>query len=431
MNFKKVNNIFQARYSDPMITPRGKLQVSVFNTTVGKPVENAKVDIFTTNTSGEETQIESLVTDSSGKTLEILLDAPSKEYSFTPENEIRPYSLYNVKISATDFNNATIENVEIFEDTSAIQDVNITSLENPLPNGQNIVIRDNTLWGDFPPKIPEDEVKELPPATGFVVLDEPVIPEFIVVHDGSPNNNSAPNYYVPFKDYIKNVASSEIYSTWNEATIRANVLAIISFTLNRVFTEWYRGQGKNFTITSSTAFDQSFSYGRNIFKEISTIVDEAFSTYITRTNIVQPLLAQYCDGKTVSCPNWLSQWGSQSLGNQGYNTMDILRHYYGDIYLDQAKLVSGVPSSFPNEILQLGSTGNDVRTIQTQLNAISNNYPAIPKLRVDGIYGNGTLSAVEKFQSIFNMPQTGMVDFATWYQISHIYVAVTRLAQLV
>lgn len=430
MTLKKKNNVFHMRYADPMVTPKGRLKVEVFNTGVGKPLENAQVDIFTVDQNGEQKQIEALVTDNSGQTLDILLEAPSKEYSFTPESEVRPYSLYTIKISANDFRPTTIENVEIFEDTTAIQDVNMVPAESPIETSQNIVIQDNTLWGDFPPKIPEDEVKELPPPTGFVVLDEPVIPEFIVVHDGTPNSN-APNYYVPFKDYIKNVASSEIYSTWHETTIRANVLAIISFTLNRVFTEWYRGQGKNFTITSSTAFDQAFSYGRNIFEEISTIVDDVFSTYVTRTNIAQPLLTQYCDGRTASCPNWMSQWGSQGLGSQGYSTMDILRHYYGDIYLDQATLVSGVPVSYPNQLLQVGSSGSAVRTIQTQLNAISNNYPAIPKLRVDGSYGPATLESVKKFQSIFNMPQTGMVDFATWYQISHIYVAVTRLAQLV
>ena len=304
--FKKMNNIFQARYTDPLITPKGRLKVGVFNTNVGKPLENAQVDIFAIDQNGDQKQIEGVITDGSGQTLDVLLETPSKEYSFNPESEVRPYSLYNIRVSASDFKSVNIENVEIFEDTTAIQNVSLDLAESSESTPQNIVIQDNVLWGDFPPKIPEDEVKDLPPPTGFVVLDEPVVPEFIVVHDGSPNSN-APNYYVPFKDYIKNVASSEIYSTWNASTIRANVLAIISFTLNRVFTEWYRGQGKNFTITSSTAFDQAFSYGRNIFEEISIIVDEVFSTYITRTNIAQPLLTQYCDGRSSSCPNWMYQ----------------------------------------------------------------------------------------------------------------------------
>lgn len=431
MNFKKNKDIFIARYQDPLATPKGRLKVEVYNTTVAQPIENAKVDVFSQSEDGELTQIESLVTDISGNTLDITLDAPPKEYSLTPQDEVRPYSLYTVRVSANNFNSVAVENVEIFEDTRAIQDVYITPTENQPPTTQNIVIADNTLWGDFPPKTPEEEFKDMPPATGFVVLDEPVVPEFIVVHDGVPSDPSAPNYYIPFNDYIKNVASSEIYSTWPYETIKANVLAIISFTLNRVFTEWYRGQGKNFTITSSTAFDQAFSYGRNIFQEISVVVDEIFSTYITRTNIVQPLLAQYCDGRRSYCPGWMSQWGSAYLGKQGANYMDILRNFYGEIHLEQAPLVSGIPISFPGQILQVGSTGEPVRTIQNQLNTISNNFPAIPKLRVDGIFGPSTLEAVEIFQGIFNMPQSGIVDFATWYQISHIFVAVARLASLV
>lgn len=305
MTFKKNNNIFQARYTDPLLTPKGKLKVEVFNTNVATPVDNAIVDIFTKDENGEETQIESLITDTSGQTLDIFLDAPPIDYSLDPESTVRPYSTYTVKVSANGFNPIVIDGVEIFDNTVAIQDVNITPIQTNITAQQSISIPDNTLWGNFPPKIPEEEIKDIPPATGFVVLDQPVIPEFIVVHDGMPNS-IAPNYYIPFKDYIKNVASSEIYSTWPEATISANVLAIISFTLNRVFTEWYRGQGKNFTITSSTAFDQAFSYGRNIFQEISIIVDQIFSTYITRTNIVQPLLTQYCDGIKSSCPNWMS-----------------------------------------------------------------------------------------------------------------------------
>ena len=237
---------------------------------------------------------------------------------------------------------------------------------------------------------------------------------------------------MPFKDYIKNVACSEIYSTWPDATLRANVLAIISFVLNRVFTEWYRGKGYDFTITSSTAYDHAFVYGRNIYKSISIVVDEMFNTYITKFGIRQPLLAQYCDGKKVSCPNWMSQWGSKYLGDQGYNAINILRRYYGqDIYLEQARKVSGIPASYPGVVLQVGSRGKDVRTIQNQLLTISRNYPAIPKLKVDGIFGNMTRQAVQIFQQVFYLPASGLVDFPTWYKISNIYVAVAKLAELV
>ncbi len=209
-------------------------------------------------------------------------------------------------------------------------------------------------------------------------------------------------------------------------------MAIISFVLNRVYTEWYRNKGYDFTITSSTAYDHAFFYGRNIYKSISIIVDEMFNTYITKFGIRQPLLAQYCDGKKVSCPNWLSQWGSKYLGDQGYSAINILRRYYGqDIYLDQAQKISGIPISFPGTILQVGSRGQNVRTIQSQLSAINKNYPAIPKLKVDGIFGNQTRQAVQTFQNVFYLPATGLVDFKTWYKISNVYVAVQKLAELV
>jgi len=253
----------------------------------------------------------------------------------------------------------------------------------------------------------------------------------MIVHGGHPTNTSAPTYWVPFKDYIKNVASSEIYANWPEETLKANILAIISFTLNRVFTEWYRNKGHDFTITNSTAVDQAYNHGRNIFTEISMVVDEIFTTYITRPGIRQPLFAQYCDGRRVTCPNWLSQWGSKHMGDQGYDAVSILRRYYGsDIYLASAPKVEGIPSSFPGTSLQTGSSGPDVRTIQEQLNTISNNFPAIPKLRVDGIFGEETRNAVMTFQRIFDIPQSGIVDFPTWYRISGIYVAVARLAAL-
>ena len=289
-----------------------------------------------------------------------------------------------------------------------------------------------TLWGDYPPKIPEDSLKPIPAPTGFVVLDNPVVPEFIVVHDGLPSDSSAENYWVPFKTYIKNVASSEIYSTWPEQTIYANVIAIISFTLNRVFTEWYRNQGYNFTITSTTNYDHKYIHNRNIFDEISVVVDTVFNTFIKRPPTArQPLLAQYCDGQKTQCPDQMTQWGSKSLGDQGYNYEEILKYFYGDnILFAEAQIVSGVPVSFLGTTLEIGSKGTPVRTIQNQLNAISNSYPAIPKVAEDGIYGPATAEAVRTFQKIFGLPQTGVVDFKTWYEISRVYVAVTKIASL-
>ena len=234
-----------------------------------------------------------------------------------------------------------------------------------------------------------------------------------------------------YRDYIKNVASCEIYATWTDAAIRANILAIMSFTLNRVFTEFYRNRGFDFTITSSTAFDHKFVYGRNIYDTISQIVDEMFGNYLARPGIKQPILTQYCDGERVTCPNWMTQWGSQDLGKRGYSAIEILRYYYGDsIYIATAEEVSGVPSSYPGYDLEVGSYGESVLTIQEQLNTISESYPAIPRVSEDGIYGNATANSVRIFQSIFNLPQTGVVDYRTWYRISEIYVAVTRIAEL-
>jgi peptidoglycan hydrolase-like protein with peptidoglycan-binding domain len=197
-----------------------------------------------------------------------------------------------------------------------------------------------------------------------------------------------------------------------------------------VYTEWYRNQGYNFTITSSTAFDHKWINGRNIFENINFIVDSVFNNYLSRPNVIQPILTQYCDGNRVQCPGWMTQWGSKTLGDQGYTAIQILRHFYGDsIYINSADEVAGVPSSWPGSNLTIGSSGDNVRTIQEQLNRIADAYPAIPKIAVDGTYSQQTADAVRTFQGIFNHPETGIVDFPTWYKISHIYVAVTRIAE--
>ncbi len=193
----------------------------------------------------------------------------------------------------------------------------------------------------------------------------------------------------------------------------------------------YRGKGFNFTITSSTAYDHKFMYGRNIFQSISTIVDEMFENYLSRPNVRQPILTQYCDGQKVSCPNWMTQWGSKYLGDQGYSAIEILRNYYGsDIYINSAQGISGIPASWPGDDLTIGSSGEKVRQLQEQLQRISRAYPAIPSITPDGIYGNRTKEAVQQFQSVFGLPVTGIVDYPTWYRISDIYVAVSRIAEL-
>jgi len=258
----------------------------------------------------------------------------------------------------------------------------------------------------------------------------PVIPENITVHLGAPDA-PAENVTVNFTDYIKNVASSEIYPTWPENALRANIYAQISFALNRIYTEYYRARGYDFDITNSTAIDQSFVYGRDIFDNISIIVDEIFNDYIARQGFIEPLYALYCNGTTSTCEG-LSQWGTVELAEQGYIPYDILRYYYGDdinIIFDAP--IENISESYPSVPLRLGSAGNDVRTVQTRLNRISANYPAIPKIaNPDGIFGTQTENAVLEFQRIFGLTADGVVGKATWYRIQTIYNAVKKLNEL-
>ena len=258
----------------------------------------------------------------------------------------------------------------------------------------------------------------------------PVIPQSVTVHLGAPDSN-APNVTVPFPEYITNVASSEIYPTWPEEAIRANIYAQISFVLNRIYTEYYRSRGYNFDITNSTAFDQSFVNGRDYFENIERIVDEIFNSYISRRGNVEPLFAQYCDGEEVRC-NGLSQWGSVSLANQGYTPYEILQYYYGD----EIDIITNVPvedvgDSAPVRPLRLGSGGDEVRRVQLRLNRISDNYPSIPKIALpDGVFSFDTEDAVKRFQEIFGLSPDGVVGNATWYKIQYIYNAVKRLNEL-
>lgn len=408
-------------------TDRGQLQIHVTTERGFFPIKDASIRLSYT---GNPTEIiEELSTDISGQTAAVELPAPPLEYSMEP-SEFQPYSEYTIQVNASGYRPINISGISVLPDKTSIQNVRMetATVENPLE--RNIVITANTLYGNFPPKIPEDEIKPMT-ESGEIVLSRVVIPEYVIVHDGPPSDSSANDYYVRYRDYIKNVASSEIYATWPDAALRANILAIMSFTLNRVYTEWYRNKGYDFTITSSTAFDHKFVYGRNIFSNISNIVDEMFNSYLSRPNVRQPILTQYCDGQRVSCPNWMTQWGSKYLADQGYSTIEILRYYYGSsMYINTADEISGVPASWPGSNLEVGSTGDKVRMLQEQLNRIARNYPALPTIVVDGIYGSATKAAVEKFQSIFGLPVTGIVDFRTWYRISEIYVAVSRIAEL-
>ena len=409
-------------------TDKGELQINVTSTAGGRPIEDASIAISYTGV--PESMLERVGTDSSGQTEVLELEAPPEEWSLDPTNERQPYSEYTLDISAPGFEPVSIAGTEILANVRAIQNVRMRPSDVGREEEEVFVIPAHTLYGEYPPKIAEDEIKPTN-ESGEIVLSRVVVPEYIVVHDGSPRDITAMNYYVKYKDYIKNVASSEIYATWPADTIRANVLAIMSFTLNRVYTEWYRNRGYDFTITSSTAFDQKWIPERNVYDTISVIVDELFANYLSRPNVRQPILTQYCDGRRVTCPNWMTQWGAKELGDQGYSAIEILRYFYGDdMYINTAQEISGIPASWPGYTLEQGSSGDKVRQMQEELNVIAGAYPALPKIAADGIYGPATENAVREFQSVFGLPVTGTVDYRTWYKISEIYVGVSRIAEL-
>lgn len=257
----------------------------------------------------------------------------------------------------------------------------------------------------------------------------PYIPQQITVHLAAPDTPAA-NVTVPFVDYVKNVASSEIYPTWDESALRANILAIVSFALNRVYTEFYRSRGYDFDITSSTAYDQFFVNGRSYFENVARLAEELFNDYLRRPGFVEPLAAQFCNGTTATCDG-LSQWGSENLARQGYSSVQILQSYYGDVEIVSNAPIRGITSSYPGYALRRGTTGPSVVTVQVELNRISQSYPAIPKVpSVDGIFGERTEAAVRKFQEVFNLDVDGIVGKATWYALVRLYTAVTSLSEL-
>lgn len=404
---------------------RGYLRINTSSFDTSGAVPGAKVSI---SYSGEpDNVIEETDTDENGNSIDIPLPAPKLEYSMEPGVN-QPYSEYNITVSARGYETVRISGIEILPDELSIQ--NVSLLPKAIDNTAELfVIGPHTLYGDYPPKEPESEIKPVN-ESGEIVLSRVVIPEYVVVHDGPPADANAKNYYVRYTDYIKNVASSEIYATWPEAAITANVLAIQSFTLNRVFTEWYRNKNYDFTITSSTAVDHKWIPERNIFQSISDVVDNIFNNYLSRPDVLQPILTQYCDGKRVTCPGVMSQWGSKYLADDGFSAIEILKNFYGSsIYINETDIISGIPSSWPGYDLAIGSSGEKVSQLQNELNVIATAYPGIPLLAVDGIYGQETAESVRAFQKIFNIGETGIVDFQTWYKISQIYVGVSRIAE--
>ncbi|MGL5150895.1 MAG: peptidoglycan-binding protein [Clostridium sp.] len=397
---------------------KGFIKVEVFTAREALPVQNAKVVISKGSFKKE------LYTDQNGQTETIDVNTPPKDLSLMPKTNLMPYETYDIDVSALGYVNYHIKGAQVFDGEVAIQKIEMI----PKGKAKGNEVEENYL---ITPHGLTNPIKrnQVGPGSTTYLLKEVRIPEYIVVHLGSPTSY-AENVTVRFPDYIKNVASSEIYPTWPENAIRANIYAQISFALNRIYTEWYRSKGYDFQITNSTAYDQYFVKGRNIFENISKIVDDIFNEYIKEYNVRNPLFSQYCNGTTVTCPG-LSQWGTVDLANSGYTPFKILQYYYGNnIELVRTSIIEGIPESYPGYALRVGSEGESVRVIQKQLNRIGKNYPAIKWVNVDGKFGKATEDAVKVFQGVFNLTKDGIVGRATWYKINQIYVGVKNLAEL-
>lgn len=397
---------------------KGYLIVNVYSGSIANPVKNAAVTV-----SKNGVDLITGTTNENGQTDLITLDTVNKELSEYEQYETRPYETYDVSVDSLGLTKTKIEGVQIFDGVTSIQNIYLTSIDEN--NEEDISeITPNTLWGNYPPYIPSenDGEGEITP----LVLREVLIPENIVVHDGIPSNSTVANYMVPFIEYVKNVASSEIYSTWPTETIKANVLAIISFTLNRIYTEWYQSKGYNFTITSTTTYDQKYTRNGTIFEPISKVVDEIFTNYIRSGIRIEPLLAHY--KSNTSEAGYLSQWGSKELGDKGYDSLEILKYYYGNnINIYEAETTQSYPYSFTSTLKE-GDCNNDVYILQNTLNYIRGSFPGIPMIEnPSGEYDRSTVNAVKTFQSVFNLSLTGSVDYQTWYAISYIFIAVSKM----
>lgn len=403
--------------------PKGYLKIQLTTALDAKPIRDAMIRIY--QDINEEIINETFyMSDAMGVTPYIPLDAVEEALSLDENNRIRPYSIYNVEIRAENYETIEIVGVQIFANQLSSLPLNL------IPNYSRDTIREVSYINDHQlltdGNSHEDQL--YPPV--FRLLTRIIIPKRITVHLGRPTS-SGENLNVDFIYYIKNVASSEIYPTWNENALRANIYCQISLTLNRIYTEWYPSKGYNFDITNSTAYDQAFVKNRNIFDNISKIVDEIFNEFIQKDAYAEPYYAEYCDGKIAQCPG-LKQWGTQTLALQGYSVLGILQYYYGNlIQIVTSNHIQEIKQSYPGTPLRIGSRGIDVTQIQKQLNAIAINYPAItPIFPIDGIFGMQTDSAVRIFQRQFNLSVDGVVGKSTWYKISYIYVAVRKLAEL-
>ena len=402
----------------------GYLQIQARTARGAVPLEGARAWVL--DDEGNTTY--QLVTDESGETRAVSLETMDASYSQSPGYPGKPYVEYSVTVDAEGFKPVSVGEIPIFDGQTTVLPVMLAPLEERGTSRMIEYIDVGEPAVEFADQRQQQDQEEDVPQP--IVLRQVVIPNPITVHLGAPNTQAA-NVQVPFLNYVKNVASSEVYPTWPREALKANVYAIMSFALNRVYTEWYRSRGYNFDITNSTAYDQYYVQGRPIYDSISDVVDELYGEYVRRRGQSSPYFTSFCNGTTTTC-NGLSQWGSVSLANQGYSAERILRYYYpDDIELAKTNIVTNALSSYPGTALRVGSSGLDVQTLQTWLGRVRRNYPAIPTITdPEGTFGESTRAAVQKFQSIFNLTADGIVGKTTWYKLSGIYTAVTRLAEL-
>lgn len=386
------------------------------------PLGGAKITVF----DNWNNILYTLTTDESGETGRAALDTLDKRFSQNPGFSGTPYFTYHVLAKAEGFQPLLVSDIPIFDGETATLPLTLTPLQ---PGARSAAPKEISI-GAPAVTMPITRIQDGRLYEPSRVLRQVVIPNPITVHLGSPGS-AASNVQVSFPDYVKNVASSEIYPTWPASALTANIYAIITFALNRVYTEWYRAKGYSFDITNSPAYDQYFVYGRPIYSSIGEIVDRIFNEYVRRAGQESPYFTSFCSGTTVTCQG-LSQWGTVTLANQGLSPLQILRSYYpDDIEIAETNIITDVLSSYPGTLLKVGSSGLDVQTIQTYLNRIRRNYPAIPVITDEtGVFGNSTKAAVTKFQQVFSLTPDGIVGKATWYKISSLYTAVTRLAEL-
>ncbi len=412
--------------------PTGKIFFVLRTASGALPINNGTITVF--DERGNTVFYELLTAANGGISREATLETPSGALSLESDEPIRPYAIYNVLVRAEGNYRMEIDGVQLFENTVTQLPIELIPLPQGVASPEDvdiiiIKIPEHVLRTIAPTPTPPEIIASAETAIPAVNIDEGVyIPETVTVHLGVPDE-AATNVTVSFIDYIKNVASSEIYPTWPRESLKANILAQISLALNRIYTEWYRSRGYDFDITSTTAFDQAFVLGRNLFEQTSDVVDDIFNNYLVRPNRVEPLFASYCNGTTTTCAG-LSQWGTVALAENGQTAEDIVTFYYGDVSIEETNDIRAPEESFPGQSLSEGDTGDDVRIIQEQLNRIAINFPQLPLTEVNGIFNAQTANAVREFQRLFVLPITGIVDRATWYRISQIYSSVKRLAEL-